>query len=236
LGWTVYSSSQSQYGWRICTTAAYNHNSSTGSAQVGIGTSTVSDQWLISQPIHLTANTMKFWMRDNSTAPASDHADEYTWIKVSTTTNNPTAFATTLGAMDYLDTSTNYICYGVDLTAYLGQTIYIAFDRHCTGGNYVYLDDLSILQENVAVPVITASQITTGVQISWTPCANALCYNIYSGATPTGPWTYAGTSESNSYLDTTVHTSCFYKVCASNSSVQNTIRIYPVVEFHGKNK
>ncbi len=227
-GWTVVTSFDPDSNWRQNTEVELNHNTSTGSAAVGYGYDYLHyNYWLITPPILVDANTLRFWARDYLSTELWDYPDEYTWIRISTTTPDTSSFTTTIGALDYLDTGETYKQYAVDLAPWVGQTIYIAFIRHGTGGNYFFLDDLSIQEESLNQPVVILTQTESGVQLDWMEDTYSLGYKIFEASTLDGPWTYLTTTSTNTYIDTNVTEKKFYKVVTTNINVTSESKSYP---------
>ncbi len=142
LGWTIVNSDNVAAGWRhdVTATDAYD---GVACAQVGYSS---GDHWLITPPITVSSSGsgMKFWMKDYSDATGWDYPDEYTSIRISTTSQDTTAFTNELSRIDYLGTTTEYQEFTVNMLQYIGQTVYVGFMRKSTGGNYVYMDNFYI--------------------------------------------------------------------------------------------
>ncbi len=118
-----------------------------------------ANNWLILPKIILTCDTKLSWKSAPFEGPA--FADGYE-VKISTIDNNPASFSTVL--MDFAEDITegsgvwgsgvqhpnfsgrNGILteWEIDLSAYTGQTVYIAFHHNSTNDNLILLDDIGI--------------------------------------------------------------------------------------------
>jgi hypothetical protein len=97
-----------------------------------------ANDWLISKSITLTANNVLSW---KAKAPDAQNRDGYT-VKISTTNNNVMSFTTTLKTVTQEATSwTNQY---VDLSAYAGQTVYIAWTNNSNDKFVLGIDDVSV--------------------------------------------------------------------------------------------
>ena len=141
----------------------------TGTACVKSGYSPTGDWWLITPRLtpQAGANTLTFWYRDYSSSTGWDYVDEYTYVMVSTTNTAVESFTQTVWTGDYLQFTETWQQASVDLSAYNGQNIYIAFKSVHTGGNYRMVDD------------VTGINLTPNV----TPPNPAVCVSPVNGAT-----------------------------------------------------
>ncbi|CAO80453.1 choice-of-anchor J domain-containing protein [Candidatus Cloacimonas acidaminovorans] len=125
--------------WEIYTTYAH-----TGTKSVKSGY-TAGTWWLMTPTLAIEdgANTLTFWYRDNSESSSWDYVDEYTYVMLSTTGNAPENFNTILWTGDYLTFTTTWQMASIDLSAYNGQNVVIAFKSVHTGGNFRIIDDVA---------------------------------------------------------------------------------------------
>ncbi|HPS61376.1 MAG TPA: choice-of-anchor J domain-containing protein [Candidatus Cloacimonas sp.] len=173
--------------WEIYTTYAH-----TGTKSVKSGYST-GTWWLMTPTLAIEdgANTLTFWYRDYSSETSWDYDDEYTYVMLSTTGNAPEDFTTTLWTGDYLTFTTTWQMASIDLSAYNGQNVIIAFKSIHTGGNYRIIDDVA--GPNLYVPsgppeVVTLVYPTngatgipqTGFNLTWTPATTGGVPNYYA--------------------------------------------------------
>ena len=171
-GWTQIDANNDNYGWEHSSNpASYfaagtdltgsGHNGSTafmlsGSFSNVSQTAITPDNWLIIPAINLTANsTLKFYV----CAQDANYAAEHYGVFISTTNaTSTTAFTMlnewTVGSSKVQSAWEEKI---VDLSAYTGQTVYIAF-RHfnCNDQFLLNLDDVTITA-NPTTPTIIAN-------------------------------------------------------------------------------
>ncbi len=171
-GWTQIDANNDNYGWEHSSNpASYfaagtdltgsGHNGSTafmlsGSFSNVSQTAITPDNWLITPAINLTANsTLKFYV----CAQDANYAAEHYGVFISTTNaTSTTAFTMlnewTVGSSKVQSAWEEKI---VDLSAYTGQTVYIAF-RHfnCNDQFLLNLDDVTITA-NPTTPTIIAN-------------------------------------------------------------------------------
>lgn len=169
----------SQFGadyWTGSTNSAYAHTGS-GSAKFSYNTGTST---LVTPKVTPTStlNLFKFWVRKFSNT--WDSSNEYVKINVSTTGNGEFDSWTTLSTIDTNHISTSYAEISVDLSAYVGQNIYIAIEVVGNDGNSFYFDDITMPDYYVATcakPIsITTTPLSTSANISW--AGTATNYNV----------------------------------------------------------
>ena len=170
-------------GWATATTPweIYTYYAHTGTKSVKSGY-TSGTWWLMTPTLAIEdgANTLTFWYRDYSESSSWDYPDEYTYVMLSTTGNAPENFNTILWTGDYLTFTTTWQMASIDLSAYNGQNVVIAFKSVHTGGNYRMIDDVA--GPNIYVPSGPPDPVTltypangatglpqTGFNLTWTP-------------------------------------------------------------------
>ena|GEM_PF-2091697 len=171
-GWTTQDISGTDYSWAQSSSDYY---SGSYSAFIEYDCSEWAEDWLITPQITIQNNdSIYFWMNVYDPGYEDD-----TYLKISTTDNQPASFTTTLlhlyddyGSGNYVY---NWTQYAVDLSAYAGQTVYLAFQHTDDCGDGIYLDDISVGHE-------------------YTPTAHDVCVNaidmpttIVDPATPFAP-------------------------------------------------
>jgi hypothetical protein len=173
--------------WEIYTTYAH-----TGTKSVKSGY-TSGTWWLMTPTLAIEdgANTLTFWYRDYSESSSWDYVDEYTYVMLSTTGNAPDNFTTTLWTGDYQTFTTTWQMASIDLSAYNGQNVVIAFKSVHTGGNFRIIDDVA--GPNLYIPSGPPDPVTltypvngatglpqTGFNLTWTPATTGGVPNYYA--------------------------------------------------------
>lgn len=139
-------------GWqRISLTGANVWDRSTAVAHTGVACAYMSYQatggldWLI-LPRYRVGNgdSLTFWMRLQFLGFAPDSLS----IKVSTGDSSVSSFATTILALkegvNYPGNITTWVKYGVSLSAFAGQQVYIGFKHYNMNGDGIYIDDVTV--------------------------------------------------------------------------------------------
>ncbi|WCL81845.1 choice-of-anchor J domain-containing protein [Saprospira sp. CCB-QB6] len=123
--------------------------------------------WMVTPLVNISAgaSSMVFYQRQ---LLSTDYGTVYT-IRVSTTSQTDTTTFTTIDTQVETDFGTTYAPKTVDLSAYVGQSIYVAFVMEQNDGDNWYIDDLSIgATPCLDATALTASNITaTSADISW---------------------------------------------------------------------
>ena len=158
-GWLAVDADGDGYNWENTVEAALPFPAHTGDACMtsasylnGVGPLT-PDNWLITPAIQVTATSqLDYW----HAAQDPLWPDEHYYVKVSTTTPDIGSFTTTIfdgvTPIDWEDVT-------IDLSAFAGQTIYIAFE-HCevTDMYWMKLDDVTVT--NTASRAVATTKIT----------------------------------------------------------------------------
>ena len=176
-GWIATSECYSSYtwfGWLLSSTA----HSGNYSAYIDYSPEDAShDSYLITPQLSISGHKMlSFWHAANY----PDFADFTTFtVEISTTGTNPNDFTVVLD----LPSPTNYNFNNtiIDLSAYNGQDIYIAFHIMDFYGTGVYIDDIDVYELPVCVPPtnLTATDIDFHEAIlTWDTAFFAESYNI----------------------------------------------------------
>lgn len=184
LGWTNPYEGSSSGNWRRTSSAAYVYEG-TKAAQVGYS---AGNYWLITPQVTINAlsKTLSFYVRDYSASTSWDYTDEYLKVKVSVAGQDTSSFVD-LESYDYQDLTTTYRKYTVDMSAYIGLPVYVAFERIATDGNYAYLDKVRFDNEQVVLFVaptnLSANAGNQIVSLMWNAPtasnANLIGYKVY---------------------------------------------------------
>ncbi len=207
--------------WKINTTAANVHGG-TNAAYVqneNIGINNTSEDYLATPLITVPANgQLHFWTR---TVQSGDQGTKY-HVKVNTVNGTQTTAANYTTVQQWTETSlvTTYNVYEekvVDLTAYAGQQVYIAFMMTFTqpsaslGGDRWLIDDVNLVQQCLTPTNIAVNALSTSATISWTDTNGATSWQVEvvpatSTLTGTGtvvttnPYTITGLTANTSYI------------------------------------
>jgi gliding motility-associated-like protein len=167
--------------------------------QIGLGNT--SQDFLATPLITVPASgQLTFWTRlGYNVGDAVDYV-----IKVNTNTaagsqTNPANYSTTIQSWNQTNLVATYNVYEqktVDLSAYAGQQVYLAFVRVYTqptgslGGNSWYVDDVKIVQQCLAPNNLTATNITqNSADLNWSNPSGSTSWEIEvvpATGTPTG--------------------------------------------------
>ncbi len=179
-------------------------------------------QYLISPPVDLStvaAPTVSFWHYLSSI-----YGDDMIYLGVSTTDTDTTSFTWTNFTDDLQVAWTEAI---VNLSAYEGQTVYIALKYDAPGSDYyIYVDDMSIYSNAVPPSCTTViapadaavDQLDSGT-LSWNEDVNASFYKVYIGTAANTYNVLNGASVTTTSYDYTLSPaqSYFWKVVPGNT-------------------
>jgi hypothetical protein len=205
--------------WQSYTDASYAHTGSNSAAV--IYDTDVSTNYLITPNLSIDSTNFQisFWARVE--AHDGTYQNTYLRIMASLTNDSINSFDTTLLTLSNSYTGINGLNdiwqqWTLDLSAYIGQNIYIAFKNDNDHGYSILLDDVTITNStSCSMPTnLTVTNITsTDVQIGWTNTNGSLWNIQYMEETATN-WDNAtiiqGTT-SNPYLITGLITATAYK-------------------------
>lgn len=120
---------------RLGFTGSANTFAASTSAYSPAGT---SDDWMITPSVSIVDNTILSWraLGGSATSP-SDYE-----VKISTRSTSIGHFTTTLAT--YNDAPTTWTDYNLDLSAYKGRNVHIAFRNITNNGLYLAIDDIEI--------------------------------------------------------------------------------------------
>ncbi|AXG74722.1 T9SS C-terminal target domain-containing protein [Flavobacterium arcticum] len=205
-GWTVINGGDAAQTWVIAdlTGADIIAQDGTNIATIQYGT-TAHDDLLITPAVDVTdgvSDVLSFWARSRDAA-----YPEVISVKISTTDATAAAFTTTLIAEVAPASGTAFYSYSYDLSAYEGETVYIAFVSETTDMFAFDLDLVSVSNDVVvgcAVPagftVIDPAPTTSTFNIGWT-AVDGVTYEVEYGAPDfelgTGDSMTAATAEAN---------------------------------------
>ncbi len=138
-----------------------------------------ANDWLITPAITIPqeGNPTLYW---KGKSYDFEFTDSYA-VKVSETNNNQESFTTTLTQID-AEQPFDYASHNLDLSAYKGKTIYLAFINNTNSGTYLALDDLYISQSaNCLMPSVdgfsTSNLKPNSVTINWSATSGIASYD-----------------------------------------------------------
>ncbi|MGV7105276.1 choice-of-anchor J domain-containing protein [Flavobacterium sp. U410] len=141
-GWTVINGGDANT-WTIIDFTGANISAYSGANAVGIGYgSTAHDDYLVTPAITVTAGVsdhLSFWGRSRD-----PQYPEVISVKLSTTGMAPADFTIILDPNVAPTSGANFYQYQYDLSAYVGQTIYIGFYSATTDMFYFDIDDVTV--------------------------------------------------------------------------------------------
>ena len=168
-GWTVYTMGESPFdnGWVIPTISGHNGGHAAGAFSSNGNNAYNADNWLITPQIDIQG-CLTFWEYTYN----NYWADTYE-VLLSTTGKDISDFTTTLRPMTKATDEWSEV--SIDLSAYAGQTGYIAIHHKCSDQYYLLIDDFSVGYEPAG---------------NWTEVANVVSpYNI-TGLQPNTKYEY----------------------------------------------
>jgi hypothetical protein len=183
-GWEMDGSATASTGLRCASSASYVN---------GVG-ATTPDNWLISRGINLTGYSVS-QLTYGVAAQDGDYTGDHLEVWVSTTGNRPADFTDPVD--DYTATEATWQERTVDLSAYTGETIYLAF-RHCkcTDRYRISIDDVRVHGAGATTPLLAYAPVSQhfgpltagqGFETSfeiWNRGAGTLDWNT----SPSEPW------------------------------------------------
>lgn len=181
--WTVHNGGDAN-AWRRFTGIAH-----TGSWIAGIQASgTAHDDWLITPKLTPTATNYIFGFFGNSFWGY----DEQFNILVSTTDNAIASFTNTIASNQSTGLG-DFMLHSYDLSAYIGQQIYVAIQAiSAFSGGYLLVDDVygpDVVPEPVGIPELVSP--INGTMTSLTP---SFAWGVGAGGIPTGYKVYCDTN------------------------------------------
>lgn len=177
-----------------------------------------SEDWLVTPQVSISAGyELNFYHMD---IDATDYGSTYDVLVSTASQTNPTDF-TVVQSFPESVMPDSYTNVSIDLSAYVGMDIYIAFVQTQDCGDAWFIDDVSIGIPCDVPTALTANNITeTGVDLTWTSAGSDFEIEIV----PTGdPLTGSpATSGVTNYSDNTLMASTTYdayvrNVCATVS-------------------
>ena len=222
--WTTVNGSADGMPWTYVVDPSYAHSGSSAAASFSYYNYSPmhTNAWLISPKVVLPTTTdsimLSWWHKVHAGYP-SEHYD----VVLSTTTADTAAFTTTLLSVDP-DSTNNYVQKSVNLAAYAGQEVYIAFHHHNSYDQYfLFIDDIALNVGGIYVPDPDTLTLTFAVNDatmgSIVPAPGT--YTYLSGDSISFAATPATGYEFDSWLVTTATDTLGYFTAASVTTTAN---------------
>lgn len=166
-GWAMFDNG---IGSIITWSSSTNANSGSQAAFINYDCSggITSEDWLVTPLVAINAgDALTFYHQD---IDSWDYGSSYE-IRVSTTSQTNAASFTTIQTFTETQTPTSYGLVAIDLSAYAGSSIYIAFVQVQDCGDAWYIDDVYVGAPQCLPPTaLNATNITTTTaDLGWTP-------------------------------------------------------------------
>ncbi|HSD13745.1 MAG TPA: choice-of-anchor J domain-containing protein [Flavobacterium sp.] len=180
-----------------------------------------SNDWLVSPSIVLPAGTNKlYWDAQSYDATYKESYKVYISTTGNAIANFTEIFSQGNGTSGASGENTTWTRRTLDLSAYSGQTVYIAFRNFSNDMFLMGLDDISIVNHATCTApdrVASATSTNTTVSLNWNAVPGATGYDLAIGAPGFTPTTATGTSATNSYTFTGLTANTRYQVYVRNS-------------------
>ncbi|ESU24819.1 hypothetical protein FEDK69T_03720 [Flavobacterium enshiense DK69] len=227
-GWTLYNQDNLAPNSQVSfVNAAWVPYSEEFDNKVAISTSYytpagTANDWLVSPSIVLPAGANKLYWDARAYDPS--FKDSYK-VYISTSGNALANFTTELfsqgnGTTPSSGENTTWTRRSVDLSAYAGQTVHLAFRNFSNDMFLLSLDNISVVNSaSCTAPERLAAHNTTssGVTFSWNAVAGATGYGLAIGAPGFIPTTPTNTSSTNSFTFTGLAANTRYHVYVRNA-------------------
>lgn len=174
-GWSVINGGDAAETWKVIDFTGGAVQAHTGTNAMSIRYSSAAhNDFLVTPAITVTAGVndqISFWGRSRDPLYPETIA-----VKLSTTTADAASFTTTLAATVAPPSGAYFVKYSYDLTAYVGQTVYVGFQSTTTDQFVFDIDDVvsSALPTCAEPNAVTATNITANsASINWTSTATS---------------------------------------------------------------
>lgn len=222
-GWTVINGGDTAETWEVIDFTGGDIQAHSGTNAMSIRySSDAHDDYLITPAITVTAGVndqISFWGRSRDPL-----YPETISVKLSTTTAVAASFTTTLAATVAPPSGAYFVKYTYDLTAYVGQTIYVGFQSTTTDKFVFDIDDVVSSPKPACLEPasVLASAITpTTANIGWTSTATSFDveYGVLGFTQGTGTTVNVTTNSAalSNLVGNTVYTAYVRANCSTTS-------------------
>lgn len=158
--------------------------------QINNGALGEGDNWIILPRVYnvQTGDKLNFSLAAQYTESLTGSYYENLEVRVSTTDFNLSSFTTTINTISLSSFPTTYNNYSLDLSAFNGQTIYIAFRNHQNQGVGMFLDDVAVTSKLASDAGVTGINLNNDAIIPTGTTVNitATVKNLGSSSLPSG--------------------------------------------------
>ena len=242
-GWTTIDNDGDGQNWYVLN----NSQSSSGNFNVHSGEGHITsasyngaaltpDNWLITPAIFLSDNAiLSFWVAGQDPNYVAENFSVY----LSSSGTNVNNFNVTL--LQNQTVTATMTEYTVNLSAYTGNTVHIAFRHHNVTDMFrLNLDDIAVYYycSGTTIPnaptEVSATLFGSQIYVSWNSVSNATSYKVYRSSSASGSYTLIGSPTSTHYYDNSPLTGYnYYKVKAMNSAGESSFSSYASCNYSG---
>lgn len=219
-GWTVFDNGIGTVeSWTTTTTA--QAGAQAAYIQYESGFTGTAEDWLVSPTVAITptSSILSYWERETYTS------DWFSVYNVLVSTSSQTNTSTFTLVATYPENTVNPLTYRsriINLSAYIGQTVYIAFRMDNNDGDDWYLDDIQLTGGCVTAPSVGVISGVTSTSLGVTNQYSVSSYSgnlqWYSGSSSTGPWTAIAGATMNPQNITATMGGTMYLIAVASSS------------------
>lgn len=191
------------------------------------------NNWIVSPAIDLSSASGQVFLYWKVKCAAATWDKEHYSVYVAKQSDlasleaSPVKFSETYDDPDNTGTQYNR---ALDVSSFVGETIYVAFRHHdVTDMDYISIDDVAVKAAPVAIPdcaVISspangATNVAITTRLTWSEVPNALGYKVYLGTTPGGTEIANGTivnANSSAIFTLSLDTTYYAKVVPYNNA------------------
>jgi hypothetical protein len=203
------------------TDAGYNSATSAYVRYESVGGPPNAEDWLVTSQFTPAAglSTLSFYQRQ---AFATDYGSSYT-VRVSTLSQNTPGDFTIVDTQTETDFTQTWDIKTVDLSAYVGTPIYVAFVMENDDGDNWYIDDVNVGAPPCLAPITLAANAitTTSADLSWASAVGGIDWQI---AVLQSPSTAPGSG-------TTVTTTPLFNATGLNAGTQYDYYVREICSF-----
>lgn len=147
--WTLTDSDGDTFNWNIANLEAVQAEHATSASWDGTAGPLNPDNWMVSPAIDLSSAVGNVFLQWKAYAQDQDWAAENYTVYVATASDIATLGASTTSFNEVVGTSAAYVDRNINVTSYVGQTIYVAFRHHNVSDQFrLNIDDVTVRSVN----------------------------------------------------------------------------------------